>query len=143
MDRFKVWDFRVADLGGVDMLTAVSHRENAGMIINKNYEFVREVAWERDFANTNAHEFNVVDNGTRALVLTAYRHVRLSTEKSATQGFVGNCEVEHNGMMELDITVDPPKVLFEWNGLDHISLDETTQRPSNITVLCSGEWDIQ
>lgn len=126
------------------MLTGFSFRENAGMIVNSNYEFVKEVQWTPDIGHTNRHEFNLIEHGTRALVLTANKDYKVGRERSkAEAGFDGECVVEHQGLMELDLTVDPPKTVFEWNGLDHIGMDETTMLSKPIEERCTQNWDLQ
>ena len=94
-------------------------------------------------AARNMHEFNVVDNGTRALAVTRNRWTALSIEESRTVGYEGNCIVRADGIKEVDITVDPPKILFEWIGIEHIPLKESMKNPTKIYDLCSDDWDIQ
>lgn len=142
-DRFKVWDFRVAQYDGQDMLTGISHRDNAGIILNNNYEWVKSVPWAETWDGSNMHEFNVVQNGTRALVFTKETHQKVSTEKSMAVGFNGQCDVMGQGIKELDITVDPPKSVFEWIGTDHIGLDEVTYTPGSFSNMCTRNWDVQ
>ena len=93
------------------------------------------------------HDFNVVQDGTRALVLTKDGAVRLSKEKSRVVGFDGECLVRGDGLKYLDITTLPPRVLMTWNGTDHIGLDETVMHGGSkpIDVLCTDDakWDIQ
>ena len=67
-----------------------------------------------------------------------------------TVGYEGNCGVAADGFMEVDITVDPPRVLFEWIGIEHIPLIETynnmmkeKQNSEKINELCNDNWDIQ
>lgn len=141
-DRYKVWDFRVAEFDGVDMLTGIGHRENAGVIIDNTYEWVKNVPWASDWGGSNMHEFNVVDNGTRALVFTKHDKTRTSQEMAEAVGVHKECSVMGQGVKELDITVDPPRTLFEWWGVDHIGLDETTVIPNDINNACDHDWDV-
>lgn len=89
------------------------------------------------------HEFNVIENGSRALAATRHRHTELSLETSRTVGFEGRCKVRADGIKEIDITVDPPRILFEWVGIDHIPLSESVKFPEKTNDKCSGNWDIQ
>ena len=91
------------------------------------------------------HEFNVVENGTRALAATRNRFTKLSLEKSRTVGFEGNCSVRADGLKEIDITVDPPRTVFEWIGIDHIPLNDSwpAKHPDSVDKKCSDDWDIQ
>lgn len=143
MDHYKLWDFKVADFDGVDMLTGISHRENGGLIFNSNYELVKTVTWTPAWVTSNMHEFNVVAHGSRALVATKQEHMKLSVEESKTIGFDGRCEVTADGIMELDLTSDPPQVVFEWRGLDHMPVSESINRPDQIDKLCTKNLDLK
>ena len=125
------------------MLTGISHRDNAGIILNSNYEWVKSVPWAATWDGSNMHEFNVVENGTRALVFTKEIKQKVSVEGSKVVGYNGQCEVMGQGIKELDITVDPPKSVFEWTGIDHIGLDEVTYTPGEVNNMCIHNWDVQ
>lgn len=139
-DHFKIWDFRVAEVDGKSMLTGISHHDNAGIILDCNYEFVKSVSWSATWAGSNMHEFNVLQNGSRALVFTKEDDKKVSGK---AVGFDGYCTVEAQGIKELDITVDPPRTVFEWDGTDHIGLDETPVYGSDINEKCTHNWGIQ
>jgi len=141
-DRFKVWDFRVAQFGGVDMLTGISHRDNAGIVIDSGYEFVKSVPWSETWGGSNMHEFNVLEDGKRVLVFTKEDDKKASIEQSATVEYQGQCSIMDQGFKELDITVDPPRTLFEWIGSEHIALNETTVREGKVEDFCQHDWDI-
>lgn len=91
------------------------------------------------------HEFHVIENGKRALTLTRDHWRELSLEESKTVGFEGRCKVMADGIEELDITVDPPRVLFKWVGIEHIPLNHSVQhyKQERVNEECSGNWDIQ
>ena len=146
-DHFKAFDIRLANITGVEMLTAIYPHENSAAIINKHYEIVKKVVHSSSWKYSNMHDFNVVEDGTRALVLTKDSAVKLSREKSKVVGFNGKCLVKGDGLKYLDITTLPPKILVEWNGTDHIGLDETVvhSKSKPIDLLCTDDakWDIQ
>jgi hypothetical protein len=48
-----------------------------------------------------------------------------------------------DGMEELDVTVDPPRTVFEWRGIDHMLLNESIMRPDEIEKLCTKNLDIK
>lgn len=91
------------------------------------------------------HEFQLVQDGTRALGATRNRHTNMSLEESATVGFKGHCVVRADGFREVDITVDPPRITFDWLGIDHLPLSESvkTKSPGKVKEVCSKDWDIQ
>ena len=146
-DHFKSFDLRIAQINGTDMLTAIYPHDNAAVIMNKHYEIVETVVHSSSWEYSNMHDFNVVEDGTRALVLTKDAATRVSRKKSQVVGFNGRCLVRGDGMKYLDITTSPPKELFSWNGTDHIGLDETVVHIDNnpIEELCTDatKWDIQ
>ena len=56
--------------------------------------------------------------------------------------------VKADGVKEVDITVDPPRILFEWTGIDHLELKDSLIKVNNRTTakmkeLCESDWDIQ
>jgi hypothetical protein len=142
-DHFKFWDFKVADFDGTDMLTGIAQRDNAGIVLNSNYEVVRNFSWTPAWATSNMHEFNVVEHGSRVLVATKEEHMKLSTELSKTVGYFGRCEITADGIKEVDLTVDPPRTIFEWRAIDHMPLKESIMRPHEIERLCTHNLDIK
>lgn len=89
------------------------------------------------------HEFNIIDNGRRVLVATKEERYPLSLETSRTIGFDGRCKVTADGFQDIDISVEPPRVMFEWRGIDHMDLEEAVMRPEKVEKLCSHNWDIK
>lgn len=146
-DHFMGHDFRIAQVGGVDMLTVVYSHNNSGVILDKNYRIIRDVGYSDSHMHSNFHDFNVVEDGTRALVLTRDEHTVLSKEKTKVIGFDGECIVRGDGMKYLDITTSPPRTLFAWNASDYLELNENFFRPDRglLDEYCSGKkmWDIQ
>lgn len=146
-DHFKAFDLRIAMINGTEMLTAIYPHDNAAVILDHHYQIVETVVHSSSWDYSNMHDFNVVENGQRALVLTKDAAVTLSKKKSKVVGFDGNCLVRGDGMKYLDITTQPPTTLFFWNGTNHIGLDETQTHvhKTPIEELCSDDkkWDIQ
>lgn len=146
-DHYKAFDIRLANVSGAEMMTAMYPHENSAAIINHHYEIVKKVVHSSAWEYSNMHDFNVVEDGTRALVLTKDGETYLSKEKSATVGFDGECRVRGDGLKYLDITTLPPKILMSWNTTNHIDLDETVMHENHdpINVLCSDadKWDLQ
>ena len=141
-DHRKSFDLRVADIEGNDMMTVIYPYENAGMILNNNYEVVKRVVYSSNFNYSNMHDFNVIANGERALVLTKETHKVIPEPWAESVGVDGGCSVRADGLKELDISGPETKVVFEWNGTDHIGADETTFRPHNFKKMCKSNWDI-
>lgn len=124
-DHYKTHDFRLAKVNGVDMITGIYPHDNSALVVNKHYEVVEEVVHSSAWGYSNMHDFNVVEDGTHALVLTKDGGKRVSREQSMAVGFDGECSVRGDGLKYLDITTLPPTTLMEWNGTDHIGLEET------------------
>ena len=142
MDHYKSFDLRVQDINGTDMLTVINPHLNAGLILDNSYNIVKEVTHSNTFEHANMHDFNIVQNGTRALVLTKEIEKSVSRKKAKAVG-LNKCMVHEDGIKYLGIsTPGEPQVLFSWNGTDHIGLDETTFRPRPIREMCSKHWDI-
>lgn len=138
-DRFNIFDFRMVQINGEDMLTAIYKREDAGVILDNSYQIQRVVDWPGIYNSSNMHDFTVSSDGQRALVLTK-RHHNISGSPVDIQG---ECYVHSNGLRELDISGSTPKTLFSWNATDHIGLDETTYGTRKMEKQCRTGWDIQ
>ncbi len=140
-DSFNIFDFRAVQIHGENMLTAIYKREDAGVIVDDSYRIKKMVPWPGGYDAANMHEFSVFEDGAKAVVLT--REVRhLSKEKSQEIGFNGECAINTNGLLELDIHGDSPQTLFNWSWIDHMSLDEITY-PTRLDVdkECRNGWD--
>lgn len=111
MDHYKLWDFRVAKYHGADALSGISQRDNAGFILNNQYELVKSIQWSPRWSTSNMHEFHVGEDGKRVLVITKEERKELSVELSREMGLKkGRCEVTKDGIKELDITGQEPEV---------------------------------
>lgn len=142
-ERYNIFDFRVQDVGGQNMITVIKKSEDAGLIYDNSYHLYKRVDWPGFYNTSNMHDFTITGNGTRALVMTK-AHFNASQELLRPVGFNGSyCDVNGNGLKELDITGPEPKTIFTWNATDHIGLDETTFPRVNPTHACEGGWDIQ
>jgi hypothetical protein len=140
-DSFNIFDFRPLMVGGNYMFTAIYKREDAGVIVDSSYQIRKMVRWPGGHDAANMHEFSIFDNATKVLILTREEH-ELSWKKSQELGYDGNCIINMNGLLELDITASPPKTLFDWSLIDHISLDEITYPTNpNVEKECQDGWD--
>ena len=72
------------------------------------------ISWPGGYDAANMHEFNVFDEGRKALMFTRKAH-RLSEDRSRELGYEGQCSINTNGLLELDITASPPRRLFNWS----------------------------
>lgn len=73
LNNFNVFGLKVTEFEGEDMLTFLQPQENHGVIMDTHYNIRRHVRtgiWQRTH---NMHDFQLVENGTRAL------YVQLST----------------------------------------------------------------
>jgi hypothetical protein len=141
--HYNTYDFRATEYDGRHMASLITHVDEAGFIFDSTYQVQKTVNmtsnvpdWAadklRDERTANMHEFYVIANGSRVLMLTkVFEHT--SVEESKTIGFNGNCTAKWEGFKEVDLATG--EVLFEWNSHGHIGLDEGTIEPVNL--LCS------
>ena len=138
-DGYDAFDFKVTYVNGQDMLTAIHPHGNHSLILNNNYEVYADVDTGINKQTLNMHDFEVVDNGTKALYLTR-RLKETSIENSRRVGFRGHCYVEFTGFEERDLATG--EITFQWNPENKIDLDETTLRTRRIKNICTGDpWD--
>lgn len=140
-DSFNVFDFRPVEINGQNMFTAIYKREDAGVIVDNKYEIQQMVHWPGGYDAANMHEFSVFDDGRKVVVLTL-EHQQLGQKKSQELGYNGSCAVNTNGLLELDITMPSPSVLFNWSWIDHGYLDEIVYPTHpDVEKECTNGWD--
>lgn len=140
--RFNVFDFHVSQVDGQDMLTLLYPHDHQGYVLDNSYNTYRTIDVS-DNGAVNMHEFNVVENGTRALVLSN-NFGTPSEDASREIGFNnGVCAASFEGFQEL--TSQNSSSMFRWSAEHHISLKESTYREASIEEMCEGKdgnWDI-
>ena len=153
--HYNTYDFRTVDVGGEQMASLIFRKDEDGVIFDSNYQVHKTVdmvgempQWLLnalgDERKTNMHDFNVIANGTRALVLTKVFE-NATIEESHAIGFEGNCTAKWQGFKELDLATSKP--VFEWSAHGHIGLEESTFRKGSLEKMCNGNlgkggWDI-
>lgn len=139
--RFNVFDFHVSEVDGRDMLTLLYPHDHYGYVLDNSYNTYRKIDVS-DNGAVNMHEFNVVENGTRALVLSN-NFGNPSEDASREVGFNnGICSAPFEGFQEL-VSHNASSV-FRWSAEHHISLTESTYREASIQEMCEGKdgiWD--
>jgi len=118
-------------VNGEQVLTGIYGHDGVDAMVNQHYEFRDRLPLDK--ANINMHDFNVVENGTRALQMNIHRY-KASAEESAAVGFDGQCKAITSGFKEYDTATW--EVLFEWDGADRIPINESYLQPS-----CKKRWD--
>ncbi|KAK3711907.1 hypothetical protein LTR37_009425 [Vermiconidia calcicola] len=135
---FDVFGFTKRQFEGQDMLSMV-YRHEFGAILDNKYQIHKKAYVEPD-VDFNMHEFNVVDNATR-LLLMRMKTKRTSREISAEVGYDGKCNVRFNGFEERDSeTLEPT---FTWLAEGIIPLDESMLDNVPFKYLCNDDngWD--
>ncbi|KAK3703323.1 hypothetical protein LTR37_014535 [Vermiconidia calcicola] len=155
--HYNMYDFRLAKVDGEDKMTVIFEDEATGMILDSNYEISQSVdmlgqvlpQWLLDQIDgsrgTNMHDFNLIHDGKRVLMLTKVWE-NATREESAAVGFDGECTAKWQGFKEVDVATS--EVLFEWSAHGHIELEESTfEKKGGIQKMCNGNagpggWDI-
>lgn len=88
----------------------------------------------------NMHAYHVIDNGARALTLSN-RQWKTSPQVSESVGYHGECRAGFQGLREWDLLSRNPNLLFEWDGKDHVNLNESKYTDS-IYTYCKDGWDL-
>lgn len=129
---FNWMDFRVSDIAGESVLTAMSHGWGQGVVLGKDYQVRRrvDIAASADF---NTHDFHFLDDGKTVLV-TSYNWGDASPEMVEAIDHDGKCSMAFDGFKELDGATS--ETLFEWSSYGNIALDESTYGRA-----CEGRWD--
>jgi hypothetical protein len=94
-----------------------SHGAGTGMVVDQGYQSVQKVQAGAGL-QIDLHEFNLTAKGTA--LITAYEQVNTSYKPL---GGSGSGPVYAAHAQEIDLATG--KVLFDWNSLDHVGLDES------------------
>lgn len=135
------YDFRMSDFGEEKLMTFAYRDDCAAVFMDTNYKVKKEGRFARDLGDLNMHDLNVIENGTRALVLT--KQGGIATEQmSKDVGLEKDlCHAAFDGFKVMDTTKDQWEPVFEWSTFDHIPLWESTYTNREIESLCSTGWD--
>ncbi|KAF2084729.1 hypothetical protein K490DRAFT_68486 [Saccharata proteae CBS 121410] len=120
---------------------ALGYARGHGMIYDNTYTAVKSIQIGEDGFDVDQHEFNMLDDGYSALV-TAYKQIPYDlSDYNITTG-VGYLMT---GVFQ-EIEVETGNVLFNWNSLDHVPLNESVVLPngsdtSGTGLTASTAWD--
>ncbi|KAK3047787.1 hypothetical protein LTR09_010762 [Extremus antarcticus] len=155
-NNLNIYDFRLAEVGGKMVPTLIFTEHADGLILNDDYKIEHTVDmfgmelpdWLMEQIGhrhtTNMHDFNVIDDGKRAVMLTKVYENATRAESKAV-GFDGECTAKWQGFKEVDVATS--EILFEWNAHGHIDLEESTYSKGSLEEMCNGNagpggWDI-
>lgn len=144
---YNTFDFRMSHVDGKEMLSFIwpknSDKQEGGFILDETYTVHKLLDMRGDDQiRPNMHDFNLIDDGKRALMLTTpHQH---ESHITVPGEFDGMCKVDRQGFKELDVASG--EVLFEWNSEGHIGVEESTyfngmeRVKSTYTHMCSSYW---
>lgn len=136
--NWNAFDFELTTINGEQMMTILFPHGQAGIVLDHNYRVWKHVPL--DGIKADMHAFRVIDNGSRALVIT-HDHVETTPEEAAVVGFNGSCSVAYIGFAELDEN-EPTPPIFTWKAYHHIGLDEGTFNNDRVDEECTHNWDL-
>lgn len=124
---------------GEQMLTVMWQAASKGVLIDQTMTERDSIHFE---GGINTHEFNFVENGTRALVVRTERmdatEEHLSQLDEDTED-IESCRIAWDGFVELE--AGTWKETFRWRSSDWVGLDESTLTCNYpIEKRCNG-WD--
>jgi hypothetical protein len=117
------------------LLEAVPDKAQTGIVMNTAFEVLEKVtATDTDDRHTvfDIHDFNVIENGKNSL-WTTYKVERINKTELGLPSHV-NSKIGNGGFREEVIATGD--VVFEWDSLDHISVDESY----NIIEMTDKAW---
>ena len=139
-NNYQTFDFKVCSVNGEDMLTLIWPHGNVAAILDSSYETYKtiHIGKTRD-KSLNMHDFQIVENGTRALFLK--KELKRASKKISKEiGYNGNCNVKFIGFEEVNLATG--KTLFTWTSEGRIGLDESAMTEAPVRMRCTGQsWD--
>lgn len=133
--NMSVMDFRISKLHGENVISLIRPEVREGVFLDNSFRIVEDIAID----GFNMHDFNLVDNGERALIIT--RGVRNASEElSRVTGLEhGQCEANFLGIEEVDTKTWEP--VWNWTSYERIGFDETTFKYGPAEHRCKKAWD--
>ncbi|KKY14625.1 hypothetical protein UCRPC4_g06663 [Phaeomoniella chlamydospora] len=112
-----------------------SDKRGLGWILDDKYERVKQVHMPKKFPKFNLHEFNVIENGSTALVVSSsFTDTDVtSLHQSSEKGWITD-----DGFQEIDI--ESGKVNFGWSSVDHIDINRSVTPAPKMPGKSPG-WD--
>lgn len=132
-------DFRISNVNGEYLPTLIHYERGAAKIMKTSYG-VRNQIRLGDPRMINQHEFNFVDNGTRAIVVRTKRD-KPTTEDIEALGITSpNCKIDYDGFEEFDTSNWAST--YKWNALGHIALNESIHDDgTSVQHKCDSGYD--
>lgn len=148
LDYQNTFDFRVSEAGGQRVLSFISgkrftldnNRRGNGYLLDTSYEVYTVVDMIGNSSRSNLHEFNLIDNGKRALMILPPTSTAMQINVSK---YNGSCEIGVQGFKEVD--VETGEIYFEWHTQSHIGADESSLAadgadPKTWKEHCARKW---
>lgn len=141
-DHKNIHDLRVQTVNGVPMLTAnfpADLLHGYGVIMDNSYTIVKTVDSVGNNAAPNMHDFNLINDGKTALMLTTEDAVATHVD---LPWYSGTCKVKYQGFKEVDVETEED--VFEWNDKGYIGLNESDFKGAKTSPtfadVCNKEW---
>ncbi|KAK7560756.1 ASST-domain-containing protein, partial [Phyllosticta citricarpa] len=96
----------------------------AGIILSDQYQIIKDVQMAEHTNQFDQHEFAVIEDGK--IVLYAASDLRDMDGDSIGLGRNSQTRVHSTGFKEVDISGENPTTIFDWQGADHVPLEEST-----------------
>lgn len=135
-NRYNTFAFKVSKVAGKDMLTCIHPHESQGVILDETYENYASVIIGQFGKNTNMHDFQIVDNGTKALYLNHEMTDNMRNSRQVGYEGGGSCKINHNGIEEQDI--ETKEITFTWSSIGRIDPTESMMYQHEPAELCHG-----
>ncbi|CAK4032812.1 Hypothetical predicted protein [Lecanosticta acicola] len=137
VDNWGAIDFKLSNVRGEDMLTFLVHQHGDGYIVDETLEIQEKIDLGMLGEGFNSHEFNFIENGTRAIVISEQRRDATKDQAMAIQ-WEKNCRTLFNGFKELDTETWKPA--HEWSSFGHVGLEESTFVDGGPGEFCYEMW---
>lgn len=137
VDDWPTIDFKLSNVRGEDMLTFLVHRQGDAYIMDNTLSINEKVDLGALGDGFNSHEFNFIENGTRAIIIHEERRDATKDQAMAIE-WEKNCRTLFNGFKELH--TDTWKPAHEWSSFGHVGLDESTFTDGGAEEYCNQQW---
>lgn len=129
------WNFRVSEYHGREVLT-FNLDDQAALVMDSHYNVV-ESFQPLGQGKLNMHEFNIVDDGSRYVIMKT--DVKEASKAFLRDMTVPRCRIRFNGFEEHETHGNHSKLTFDWTSERHVGMNESGLGKQVIETACEPE----
>lgn len=129
-----VFDLRVSNVNGEDMLTMISPQNRSAYVYDSSYSLRYTIPIAGKGEEVNMHELKFYDGGKKAFYFYDRTHTMTADDISSVGFTQKNCPMRDSGFRELDVIKN--ETIKDWILHDHVLPAENRDAPYSPKLRC-------